>query len=172
MKMSKFLIRSLWIALVVALSLRIILVTIQVHIFAEPDFNFREMFFDHSPLSILKNIDWAAAQTITLITATPIYEGIFFASAVFLGLKAKLPKPLIAIVISIIAYFTHVTTENQFYGFQGGATFLALTFLYFHVMNSSAKPHMCGYFITTLSHAIYNFIGVYLVSLYTLASVF
>lgn len=170
--MSKFLIRSFGLALFVALFSRIILVSIQVHIFAEPDFKFWEMFFGHSPLAILKNIDLAATETIRLITLTPIIEGVFFALTIYLALKVKLPKPLIAVVISILAYFLHAPIGNQFYGFQGGAFFFVLTLMYFYAMKSSSKPHTYGYIVTTVAHAIYNFIGVYLVSLYTLASVF
>jgi len=170
--MSKFLIRSLGLALFVALSSRIILVTIQVHVFPEPDFRFWEMFFDHSPLAILKNIDWAATKTIRLVTFTPIVEGVLFALAIYLALKIKLPKLLIAVLVSAFAYFLHASTGNQFYAFQAAAAFFALTILYFYAMKSSSKPHAYGYFVTTLAHSIYNFMGVYLTSLYTLGSVF
>jgi hypothetical protein len=166
--MSQFLLKSLGMILVIAFSLRATLLTIQYHFFSKPDFKFWELFFDHSPLSILKKIEWSDFTVFSLVIFTPIIEGMALSLAIFLAIKAKLPKLLIVALITIIAYFLHAPVGSLFYGFQGSVTFLALTTLYLYTMKLSSKSHTYAYCITTLAHAFYNFIGIYLVTLYTM----
>ena len=170
--MIKVLLKSLALSLIIALMLRAILLTIQYEFFFEVDFKFWSTLFDHSCFGVLKNIEWSNSATLSKIIFAPIFEGLQFALVIFLALKVKFPKLLIVAMITVIAYFLHAPIGNEFYPIQASVSFAVYTLFYFHLMSLSTKPHIHAYSFTTIAHALYNFVGVYLVALYKLDGVF
>lgn len=119
-------------------------------------------------MNVAKNIDWLDADVIFPILFSPIIEGLVFAFAILLARQLKTPNWLIVTFISLFAFFLHTSDLNKYSGFQAGVGFTALTILYIYVLDKWKKSHLSAYWITTTTHALYNFIGVYLLTLYLL----
>ena len=159
------------IALVIftALTARATSLILQFSFFVDQDVGFWKLLTSCPFWHVFPNIIQLNQNITSVLIVAPILEGVILTCTIFLTLKLKLPKIIIIIFITIFAYFVHKTVAEGFYAYQASIAYCAIAILYFHVLRKSRNSHICAYCVTAITHAVYNFSALYLITVYEMS---